>query len=438
MNIFSKSLLVVGLSTAGACSGPTQPDLSTPKFDSAHSIALDGVIGGGRIITLGDDAQTIEAAIKEQLWYTVGELNGLNGVADMRRTLISIVSKTPRDDGMFDVAYEAQLFVAWPRTAAFPATLDMIMPARGDWEGISAFYDAYGADEHRGKKCLAWEAHDVEQSLLWYYYRPLKDGCPLVDAQLDDANVVARVPMTLELSSENTENKAPEYGKVWEDGKLVVTAIFGKYESGATGDGDAGIASFQDTYSDLLANFGVPTSNNLLDGQMPDAFHDEVRLTFVTTGGELDIHLFLVNGIREVDQDFITKYNARTQISDFVSYSGHSGLGANIRAMARMGSFVAGQYQIFMINGCDTMAYVDYAIRDAHQAANPDAGPNKYFDMITNAMPSYFHANSRANLAVISGLIGKTATYRQILSGFDINQRAGVNGEEDNNWPQPF
>lgn len=437
MNLFSKSILVLALATAGACSKP-EPDFSTPQFDAAHSIALEGVIRAGRVITLSDNQARVEAAIKEQLWYTVGELNGIGGVVDMRRNLISVISKTPREDGKFDVAYEAQLFVSWPRERAYPQSLDMILPARGDWEGLGEFFDAYGADEHSGKKCLAWEAHEVEQSLLWYYYRPLKNGCPLTDAALDDADLVARVPMTLELSAENTQGKSPEYGKVWEDGKLVVTAIFGKYESGATDDGDAGISAFQETYQDLLATFGPPTSTNLTDGQQPDATNDQVMLTFDTVSGPLDIQLFLVDGIREVDQDFVTKYNARTEISDFVSYSGHSGLGANIRAMARMGHFVQGQYQIFLVNGCDTMAYVDYAIRDAHLAANPGFGPNKYFDMITNAMPSYFHMNSTANLAIINGLIGKTKTYRQILAGFDVNQRAGVTGEEDNNWPDPF
>ena len=53
-------------------------------------------------------------------------------------------------------------------------------------------------------------------------------------------------------------------------------------------------------------------------------------------------------------------------------------------------------------------------------------------------MPSYFSMDSRSNMAVINGLVGKTQTYRQILAGFDRSQRAGVTGEQDNNWPEPF
>jgi hypothetical protein len=154
--------------------------------------------------------------------------------------------------------------------------------------------------------------------------------------------------------------------------------------------------------------------------------------------GEVDVHMFLVDGIQSVGSDFNIKYNAQTAHSDFVSYSGHSGLGANIRALARKGSFTPGQYQIYLVNGCDTFAYVDDMLRDKHVQVNPGFGPNKFFDIITNAMPSFFHMNAASNMAVIHALLGKNATYQQMLSEFDRSQRAVVTGEEDNNWPSPF
>ncbi|MDQ3230895.1 MAG: hypothetical protein M3Q07_03670 [Pseudobdellovibrionaceae bacterium] len=176
------------------------------------------------------------------------------------------------------------------------------------------------------------------------------------------ASLLVKVPMTMVVSGDNTTGKAPEYDMVWLDQCLVVTAVFGKYESGATEDTDFGIAA----------------------------------------------------------------------------YNGHSGLGRNIRALARMGSFQAGQYKIFFINGCDTFAYADDALWDAHAAVNPDSAPTKYLDVITNAMPSYFHSNAENNVVVIRSLLERQKTYREILADFDRRQRALVMGEEDNAWPEVF
>jgi hypothetical protein len=415
------------------CSDSSRPDVSNVQFDSAHSIALDTTIAAGREVSSNSEPSILAGEIREQLYYTIGQLNGLDGGAlDMRRTEISVDGVTPRADGLFDVEYSAKLFVAWPKEQAFPADYTFILPARADITGLVGFFNRYGADEHGAKLCLDDGAHEVEQSLMWYYYRPLKVSCALANPALDEKDVVARVDAHFALSTENTEGKSPEYAKVWEDGTLNATLIFGKYEAGATETWDAGVSAYRATYQALLAQYGQPATTNLPAGALPDVAHDDVHLTFAVPAGTLDVNLLLVDGIRQVDQAFRDKYSERTKISDYVSYSGHSGLGANIRALTRMGSFVADQYQIFLVNGCDTFAYVDGSLRDAHQTANPAFGPNKFFDIITNAMPSFFHMNATSNLAVIDALVGKTQTYREILAGFDESQRANVTGEEDN------
>jgi hypothetical protein len=161
-------------------------------------------------------------------------------------------------------------------------------------------------------------------------------------------------------------------------------------------------------------------------------------MVFERPEGTLDVEILLIDGILSTDDAFKKRYNERTKISDLVSYNGHSGLGANIRALARLGSFVQGQYQLFFVNGCDTFAYVDNALRDAHAAVNPGYGPSKFFDIITNAMPSYFRSNADNNVALIQAFLGRSKTYRQILSGFDRTQRAVVTGEEDNAFPAAF
>jgi hypothetical protein len=300
---------------------------------------------------------------------------------------------------------------------------------------LSAFYARYGSDEAGAKVCMDAAAHGVEQGIFWYYYRPFKPGCSLAGTTGDAASLAARFPIRFAVSGENTSNKAPEYAKVWEDGALYATAIFGKYEAGATSTGDAGIAAYMQFYNDLLRTFGAPIRTNLVPGAQPGVTQVDVEMEWNTLSGRMNVALLLVDEIRSVDADFKARYNERTKISDYVSYSGHSGLGANIRALAKMGSFVPNQYQLYLVNGCDTFAYVDGSLRDAHAAINPGYGPNKFFDIITNAMPSYFSMDSLSNIVILRALVLQNMTYRQLLAGFDISQRANVTGEEDNGQP---
>ena len=426
--------LIAAIFFLASCNSEVTPT-SELKFDSAHSIALDATIPAGKIIATTTVDTRLERQINEQLMYTIGQLNGLNGGPDMNRLQVSIGEKVELRDGTYEVSYAAKLFVSWRRDRRIPSTYTFLVPERGDYRGLQNFYERYGSDEDSGKRCLDWGAHDVTQGIFWYYYRPEKRACALAGGVRDHA---VEIVADLAVSDRNTEGKYPEYSKVWEDGILVATAIFGKNEHGVTSPSDAGIAAYRQMYNDLIRTYGWPALNSLPNGEEPSATNDVVELVFNTAAGPLDVHLYLVDGIRSVDREFIEQYNARTEISDFVSYSGHSGLGANIRALANMGSFVTGQYQIFLVNGCDTFAYVDNSLKDAHQAVNPDYDGDKFFEIITNAMPSYFHSNSRSNMAVIQGLVGQFQTYREILAGFDRAQRAAVTGEADNRWPLPF
>jgi hypothetical protein len=252
--------------------------------------------------------------------------------------------------------------------------------------------------------------------------------------------LVVKFPITMTVSGTHTSGKAPEYDKVWEDQRLVVTAVFGKYEAGAMDDTDAGIAAYNEAYALIRNTWGEPSQQNveIPPQSQPGAAYPSIHMVFKTEHGELDIDMSLVDSITSVDESFMQRYRERTQISDLVSYNGHSGLGRNIRAMARMGSFQEGQYKVFFINGCDTFAYVDNALWDAHVAANPGSAPTKYLDIITNAMPSYFHSNAENNIAMIHSLLERQKTYQEILTNFDPWQRALVMGEEDNAWPQAF
>lgn len=416
------------------------PLIAQDKFDSQHSILVEAVIPDGEVISNNPSMWSAQSTIEDQLLYTIGQLNGLEGGApDTSKTELEIKDVIKLDDNSYKIKYAAKLFVAWPREQTLPNSFEFYLPRRADYIGLNEFYNLYGADERGTKKCLAWEAHEVTNGIFWYYYRPLKSSCPL---RVDGNSHIIKTKSYLSISKLNTENKYPEYEKIWEDKKLVITAIFGKAEEGSTSNYDAGASAYVETVNELIRRFGMPSTSSY-DFAGRSYFSDgiktpEIFLTFETDKGIIDAALFLIEGIRSADGNFTKKFNQRTLNSDFVSYSGHSGLGANIRALARMGKFQKGQYQIFLINGCDTFAYVDESLTVAHAEVNPEFSGEKFIDLITNAMPSYFHMNARSNMAVIDSLFGETRTYKEILSLFDPAQRAVVTGEEDNRWPESF
>ena len=145
----------------------------------------------------------------------------------------------------------------------------------------------------------------------------------------------------------------------------------------------------------------------------------------------------LVDNVRTAPTAFNQRYAELSRDADLIVYNGHAGLGANIRALARKGDWVRGQYAIVFMNGCDTYAYVDSALADAHSAVNPD-DPNgtKYLDIVTNAMPSFFHSMSGATMALIRGLMqfDDPQTYEQMFMNIDDAEVVLVSGEQDNEF----
>jgi len=87
------------------------------------------------------------------------------------------------------------------------------------------------------------------------------------------------------------------------------------------------------------------------------------------------------------------------------------------------------------MNGCDTYAYVDGFLAQARAAINPDdpAG-TKYMDIVTNAMPAFFHSDSNATMALVRGLLSYQSplTYEKMFTQIDRSQVVLVSGEQDN------
>ena len=161
----------------------------------------------------------------------------------------------------------------------------------------------------------------------------------------------------------------PEYDKVWEDKTLNVVAIFGKAVEDSEGF-DSGIDAFWtftgkveqqlgDSVTSVDADDEGENSSVLIKATLPD-------------GMQVNVNVFMIRSVSAAKDTFWSQYEALTPTADYIVYNGHSGLGQNVRKLARRGSWKTGQYAIVFMNGCDTYAYIDSALADAHAEVNPD------------------------------------------------------------------
>jgi len=394
------------------------------KYDaSAEAIFLDFEFDGELLATSSFGASQ---RIEDQLLYTIGQMNGERGVGRLDKLVLSEIA-TESVEGKVRVTYHASLPVAWNKQNPVPSSYELIMPRDASYEGFERFATSYG------HSCVDWGAHDVDSGSMWYYYRPKRSGCDLAD---DD---VVRLEAAVSVSDINTTGKFPEYHKVWEDGALKVVAVFGKYEDGAT-SGDAGISGYNNFVNAMkseLGRFGVTTVPETVPSA-PGVDAPEVSFSAtIDDDHRVEIVAILVDNVRTAGYEFDQRYGALSERADLIAYNGHAGLGANIRALARKGHWVTGQWAVVFMNGCDTYAYVDSALFDAHAAVNPDDSVGtKYVDIVTNAMPSFFSSMPNATRALVRGLLAFDAprTYEQIFADIDRSEVVLVSGEQDNEF----
>jgi hypothetical protein len=372
-----------------------------------------------------------KSQIEDQLLYTIGHLNGDRAVGRLDQLQLSDIETEAAGDQTL-IRYHARLPVAWGDKDDYPESYTFKLPKDVSYGGQSAFTDSYSHD------CVDWGAHDVTPGSMWYYYRPNAYRCDLA------ADDIVTVEAAVTLSEVNTTGKYPEYHKVWEDDALEVLAVFGKYEDGATTASDAGIAGFNrfsQSVAEELRGYDLVTE----PAELPSAPGiDHPELIFRATlpdGKTVRVVALLVDNIRTAPTEFNQRYEELSTRADLIIYNGHAGLGANIRAMARKGRWAAGQYAIMFINGCDTYAYVDSALIDAHAAINDDDPTGtKYVDIVTNALPSYFRSMPNATMALVRGLMSHDTpqTYEQIFGRIDRSQVVLVSGEQDNVYVPGF
>ncbi len=366
-----------------------------------------------------------ESSIQEQLLYTIGHLNADRSVARLDHLRLTNVQVTP-EGGKYRVRYHVKLLVAWGDRNAIPTDYTFRLPLDMSGDALEAFATKYG------HSCVDYGAHEVDSNSMWYYFRPRASGCNL------EASDVIEAHATVTPSGVQTSGKYPEYDQVWRDSTLRAVAIFGKYEDGATTASDAGISAYNEFLRAIRTRLSAysPTTVPATVPNNPGVSVADV--TFRATlpdGKSIEVVALLVDNVRTAGATFDARYASLSSNADFIVYNGHAGLGANIRALARKGRWVAGQYVLVFMNGCDTYAYVDSALGDAHRAVNPDDSTGtKYVDIMMNGMPAYFASDSEATMAVIDGLLSydEPRTFERMMENIDSAQVVLVSGEQDN------
>lgn len=391
-------------------------------YTSASAKLLDMEFDGEVLTAGGSPEQTI----KDQMLFTIGQLNGRTGVGRLDKLALSNVRSTRQGD-LTKITYHAKLPVSLTKNTRISRSYTMILPRRADWAGQEAFYQKYSPSE---KSCTDWGAHDLETGIYWYYYRPEQSGC-----RIEDADVV-RARATVRVSPENSTNKYPEYDKIWADNTLDVIAIFGKVEDGTTTESDRGIWSHNHFVSTMRAELPNATVTPANTPARPGVQFPDVTIeSTLANGKKVRLTSFLVDNVREGGPAFEARYKALSAKADVIVYNGHAGLGQNVRALARMGQFEARKYQIIYMNGCDTFAYVDGYLAQSRAQLNPDDPTGtKYMEIITNSMPPNWDSLPNNTMSMVKDLMKVEAPvkYADLLGHFDQSGFVAVTGEEDN------
>jgi hypothetical protein len=406
---------------------------STPAGDDAQA-GNDAITSNdGKILDFTFDGEVVASsetkarqAVLSQLAYTQGILTtNEHGNGHVGHVVLTNVVETPAGGGKKSIKYTAQLPVAWPKTGnAIPTSYDLPVPK--DITALADFNAKYDG------KC---GTNEYGQEEFWHDWNPKAEGCVIADAD------VTRSRATVKPYAGETTGKYPEYDQMWQDGELDVVAVFGLINGGTDRADDPGVEEYTRFVSGTqgLLTGGKVTANT----KSASVLRDTTITGKVTMAGQqrpVKVDVLLVAEMQSVGADFDTRYAPLSAKADLIMYDGHAGLGKNVNALMRKGTVTAGKYQLVLLNGCQTFAYIDTTMNDrrieANGVANDPVG-TKYLDVIGNALPGY--ANNLTNMSmslVRASIKSDTApkSFNDLLNEMPEEHLVVVFGEEDNRF----
>ncbi len=276
-------------------------------------------------------------AILSQLMYTQGQLTtGYKANGQVGNVRLSDIRETS-GNGTKRIRYTAAMPVAWPKDRGAPNRFELVLPL-----------DMTRTDDFNAKYDGKCGHHEWDSSTFWHDWNPAADGCSI------DEPDVTRAPVSVGPSARATGSKYPEYDLMWADGKLRAVALFGIITKNDHGDwGYTGAKSFAERVTRQL--YGARMKRNAATSSILS----DVTITGRAAHGDVQVDVILVRDLASLDGDFDARYDGLSEDADLILYNGHAGLGRNVNAFANEGRVAAGKYQLVLMNGCQTFAYLD-------------------------------------------------------------------------------
>ncbi len=381
-------------------------------YDAKQVVLVDVSIENAVFESNTRDRKRWEVEVRDQLHFLVSQLRPYRATPALFHTLSIEIKKVAKGNHATNrVEYSAKLLASWRRDQGFPVSLSVVLPLRADAEGLSAFEKNYGE--------LCGHAP------LWYYYTPTKPGCVLANQTPDDAQ---RIVIDANVSEVNTSGKYPEYEKIWEDGRLVITHVMGNTKARSNGE-----AADDELHRNIAQEY-----SNVRHTETDNFSHVTQTSTFYTGAGQVQLRTMRIldGNVQGVNEKFRNQFTDYQKDSDVISYNGHAGLGENVRAFLRMVRPAPGKYSILWINACVPFAYFDDSAIDAFKIANPGVAWSKYLDMLIVSEVGTF-AEVKDIQDLIRTLPTKALRFTELTPSM-MNYAPVVIGEEDNAWPKPF
>jgi hypothetical protein len=404
----------------------------SPSADESHLTSADAQFlelsfDGEALMPAGLDDTELHKYVQAQMFYLAGELDKTHRAhGRFGFVKLSNVERAAHDDGLELVTYSAALPVQWPVGSA-PESYRVIVPRNVDKQALTDFNAKYHEQCGHNK---------YGKSNLWYDWRPVSTQCALGD---DVVDVVADV---FPSPDQPQGERYPEYSRFWEDDEFRVVLVHGTDGSSSVDNVDGLVRQ----YLNVKESLKIAHDDATLTTFEPDAnsriYEDwQLETTIPRMGGghgKLTINALLTASLKVLNDDsaFDQRFDELTANADLVIYGGHSGLSKNIKALAGKGVVTEGQYQVFLLMGCSTFAYLDRSINDRRIEVNgADADPygTRFLDVIVTGQPAYFHTLSPAITTVISALSGdEPRSYLDILYDLPASAVPVVAGELDN------
>ncbi len=364
----------------------------------------------------------VKNAVIAQLEYLQGVLTTGSGAnAQFRFVDVQNPNEENIEGSKKKIHYSGSVAVVFPAGRQVPTRYDLAVPL--DVTELRAFNDKY--DGRCGR-------NEYGRETFWHDFNPKAPDCTL------DSDVM-QMTATVRPHPLGTTDKYPEYDKVWEDGRLDIVAVYGAISN--TTDNDSG-ARDRESFIEKVKGALTNGAREDVDPAFGILKHTVVTGKTRVGNADRDVRLvaYFVSEASSAGRDFMTSYSAETEKADVIVYSGHSGLGENIAALAKATKATAGQYQIAFFNGCQTFGYLGPWMHESRKALNGEAiDPNgtKFLDVIVTTLPAYAEPLPTEQI-LFDALLERRKGWQELLRLFSGQQwrkhLTAVFGEDDNTF----